>query len=216
MSTSPTSISEKRHDRIRPVNLVAPKSVPGPRPTVIGTLNFKKINEKGKMRRIINATLVVLVITLSSGCESSGQNKAGGTGSKVVEPAMIISREDAKALTGVDFDECTVKEQPAVGLKLCVYEKDGTFLQLGLTQGTTMKGGNTPESIYSSIKGGFKDAAKIEGVGDDNFIAPPGLHILKDGYYITVSLGLLTKDKEKLKAAGMKAVDNLGRYTQKK
>ncbi len=135
--------------------------------------------------------------------------------SMTIEPAMIITREDAKALTGVSFDECVVREQPAVGLKLCVYEKDGAFLQLGLTQ--PQKGEkNTPESIYNSIKGAFKDAAKIEGVGDDNFIAPPGLHIMKDGYYITISLGLMTKDREKLKAAGMKAVQNLDRYTQKK
>ena len=167
------------------------------------------------MRKIfINAALVVLVITLLSGCDSKDNGKSGGAGSKVIEPAMIISREDAKALTGVVFDECTVTEQPVVGLKLCVYEKDDAFLQLGLTQATDMKGGNTPESIYSSIKGGFKDAATIEGVGDDNFIAPPGLHIMKDGYYITVSLGLMTKDREKLKAAGMKAIENLGRYTQ--
>lgn len=163
---------------------------------------------------MINAILVVLVIALLSGCDSRDKGKSGGSGAKVIEPAMIISREDAKALTGVSFDECTVKEQPAVGLKLCVYEKDEAFLQLGLTQAANMKGGNTPESIYNSIKGGFKYAAKIEGVGDDNFIAPPGLHILKDGYYITVSLGLMAKDREKLKAAGMKAVENLGRYSR--
>ncbi|HBG20568.1 MAG TPA: hypothetical protein DDY32_15190 [Desulfobulbaceae bacterium] len=130
-----------------------------------------------KMKKIFNnATLVFLVITISSGCDSKDRGQAGGTGSKVIEPAMIISREDAKALTGVGFDECTVKDQPAVGLKLCVYEKDGAFFQLGLTQATNIKGGKTPESIYSSIKAGFKDAAKIEGVDDDNFVAPPGLH----------------------------------------
>ena len=162
----------------------------------------------------INAALAVLVITLLSGCDSRDNGNSGDSGSKVIEPAMIISREDARALTGIVFDECTVTEQPAVGLKLCVYEKGDAFLQLGLTQATDMQGGNTPESIYSSIKGGFKDAAAIDGLGDDNFIAPPGLHIMKDGYYITVSLGLMTNDREKLKAAGMKAIENLGKYTQ--
>jgi len=135
--------------------------------------------------------------------------------SMTIEPTLIITREDAKALTGVSFDECVVKEQPAVGLKLCVYEKDDAFLQLGLTQ--PKKGEkNTPESIYNSIKGAFKDAAKIEGLGDDNFIAPPGLHIMKDGYYITISLGLMNRDREKLNVAGMKAVQNLNNYAQKK
>jgi hypothetical protein len=165
---------------------------------------------------LINATLVVLVLTLFSGCDSTDKGNSRTTASKAIEPAMILSREDAKALTGVAFDECTVQEQPAVGLKLCAYEKDGVFLQLGLTQAANMQGGNTPESIYSAIKGGFKDAAKIADLGDDNFIAPPGVHIMKDGYYITVSLGLKAKDREKLQAAGMKAVENLGRYTQKK
>ena len=165
---------------------------------------------------ILNATLLVLVIALFFGCDRGDKGNAGSGGSKIIEPAMIISREDAKELTGVVFDECTVKEQPAIGLKLCVYEKDGAFLQVGLTQAANMKGGNTPESIYSAIKGGFKEAGKIAGLGDDNFIAPPGLHIMKDGYYITVSLGLIAKDQEKLQAAGMKAVENLGRYTRKK
>ncbi|MFH0781406.1 MAG: hypothetical protein V2B20_05570 [Pseudomonadota bacterium] len=164
----------------------------------------------------MNTVFVLLVITLFSGCDSKDTHKSAGAESKIIEPAMIISREDAKALTGVGFDECTVKEQPAVGLKLCVYEKDGAFLQIGLTQAMNMKSGNTPESIYNSIKGGFKDAAKIDGVGDDNFIAPPGLHILTNGYYLTVSLGLMTKDREKLKTAGMKAVENLGKYLEKK
>lgn len=167
------------------------------------------------MKIFAKATLVVVFIALFSGCDNNKVQSATA-GSKVIEPATIISKEDAKALTGVNFDECTVKEQPAVGLKLCVYEKDEAFLQVGLTQATNMKGGNTPESIYNSIKSGFKDAVKIEGVGDDNFIAPPGLHIMKDGYYITVSLGLRTKDREKLKATGIKAVENLGRYTRKK
>ncbi|MGD9976286.1 MAG: hypothetical protein AB7S77_24780 [Desulfatirhabdiaceae bacterium] len=164
----------------------------------------------------IHAALVVLVITLLSGCDSRANGKSSASGSKAIEPAMIISREDAKTLTGVGFDACKVTEQPAVGLKLCVYEKDGAFLQLGLTQATEMKGGNTPESIYGTIKGAFKDAEKIDGVGDDNFLAPPGLHILKDGYYITISLGSMTRDREKLKAAGMKAVENLGKYTRNK
>jgi len=160
------------------------------------------------------ATCVVLFIGMICGFASNGKLAFGADGPKLIEPAMIITVEDARALTGAGFGECTVTEQAAVGLKLCVYEKDGAFLQLGLTQ--TKQNGNTPESIYNSIKGAFKDAAKIEGVGDDNFVAPPGLHIMKDGYYMTVSLGLLNKDREKLKAVGMKAVSNLSKYTQKK
>ena len=138
---------------------------------------------------------------------------------KILEPAMLISREEAIALTGVSFDACTVKEQPAVGLKLCVYEKDGALLQIGVTQAAFMdkksrEGGTTPQSIYQAIRGAFKDAAKIEGVGDDNFLAPGGLHILKGEYYLTVSLGFSPKDKAKLRAIALRAVENLDKYSR--
>ena len=42
---------------------------------------------------------------------------------------------------------------------------------------------------------------------------PPGLHILKGQYYMTVSFGLMAKDKEKLRVAGMKAVENLNKFS---
>ena len=160
-------------------------------------------------------TGMLLIISLLCGCNSKPKENTGNTATKIIEPSMIITKEDAKALTGVNFGECTVKEQPVVGLKLCVYEKDGAFLQIGITQSAFMDNtnSNTPESIYKSTKNAFKDAAKIDGIGDDNFLSPPGLHILKGSYYMTVSLGLMSKDREKLKAAGMKAVENLNKYS---
>ena len=164
-------------------------------------------------------TGLLLAVSLLCGCDKKESGTAETASVKVIEPAMLISREDAKALTGVNFGECTVKEEPRVGLKLCVYDKDGAFLQLGLTQAAfmdkkTSEGGNTPESIFKTTKSAFKDAGKIEGVGDDNFLAPPGLHILKGSYYLTVSLGM-SKDNEKLKAAGLRAVENLNKYSGK-
>lgn len=160
----------------------------------------------------LTAACMILAVSLICGCDSKPKEKTA----KLIEPAMIITKDDAKAITGTAFGECTVKEQPVVGLKLCVYEKDGAFLQVGLTQAAFMdkKSSNTPESIYNGIKGGFKDAPKIEGVGDDNFIAPPLFHIMKGGYYLTLSLGATT-DSDKLKAAGMKAVENLGKLAGK-
>lgn len=165
-------------------------------------------------RFFILATCVTLVLSMLCGCDSKN---AGSTSSTIIEPAAIISKEDAKALTGVNFGDCTVKEKPVVGLKLCVYEKDGAFLQLGLTQAAFMdkRNVNTPESIYKSLKSGFSGAAKLDGVGDDNFVAPPGLHIMRDGYYMTVSLGLMNGSREKLRAVGMKAVENLDKYARK-
>ncbi len=165
-------------------------------------------------------TCLVAIFLLMAGvllmaCESKqGTTEAGSA--KVIEPAMLLSKEDAKALTGVDFGACQVSEQPVVGQKLCVYDKGNSFLQVGLSQEAfmnkkTLESGNTPESIYKTTKEAFTGAEKLDGVGDDNFMAPPGLHILKSGYYITISLGM-ANDKEKLKAAGMKAVENLDKY----
>ncbi len=167
------------------------------------------------MKRMFWATTcMLLVLSLLGGCDSRAQEKTASAGGKMIEPAMLITKEDAKALTGVTFGDCTVNEEPVVGLKLCVYEKEGALLQIGLTQLAFMdkKGNNTPESLYKTTKSAFKDAVTVAGVGDDNFLAPPGLHILKGSYYMTVSMGLMSKDTAKLKAAGMKAVENLSKY----
>jgi hypothetical protein len=166
------------------------------------------------------ATCLLLIITLFSGCENKSKSKTEAGVAKVIEPSQILSKDDAKELTGVNFGEGTVKEQPKVGQKLCVYEKDGAFLQVGITQTAFMdeksrKFGNTPVSIYKSTKEAFQNAEKIDGIGNDNFLAPPGLHIVQDGYYLTVSFGV-SNDREKLKTAGMRAVANLKKYTAQK
>ena len=170
----------------------------------------------GKM--ILVATCMMLAFSQLYGCDGTSKEKTGSTGAKMIEPAMIITKEDARALTGVNFGECTVKEEPRVGLKLCVYEKDGAFFQVGLTQTAFMdqksrEGGNTPQSLFNATKSAIQGADRIDGVGDDNFLMPPGLHILKGQYYMTVSFGLMAKDKEKLRVAGMKAVENLNKFS---
>lgn len=169
----------------------------------------------GKML-LLTIWLLLACIQLC-GCDSTPKGKAASAGARMVEPAMLITKEDAKELTGVSFGECTVKEEPRVGLKLCVYEQDGVFVQVGLTQIAFMdkksrEAGNTPQSIFEATKSAIQGAAKIDGVGDDNFLMPPGLHILQGQYYMTVSFGLMANDKEKLHVAGMKAVANLSKY----
>ncbi|MDD2318780.1 MAG: hypothetical protein PHO83_01890 [Geobacteraceae bacterium] len=160
--------------------------------------------------------LVAIVLLVSAvvlvACKSKQDSTETGS-AKIIEPAMLFSKDDAKALTGIDFGECRVTEQPVVGQKLCVYDKGNSMLQVGLSQAAfmnkkTLASGTTPESIYQATQQAFSGAERIDGVGDDNFMAPPGLHILKDGYYITVSLGR-ANDREKLQAAGLTVVENL-------
>lgn len=155
-------------------------------------------------------TCAVLILSLCGGC------KSGNARVEIIEPAMLITTEDARSLTGGDFSDCVLTEQPVVGMKLCVYDNGQDFLQIGLTQVAFMPEGNrrSPKEIFSGIKEAFPDAERIEGLGDDNFVAPPGLHILKGDYYISISLGLMAKDREKLKAAALKAIENLEKLAQ--
>jgi hypothetical protein len=163
------------------------------------------------MKKLVLLTLyAALILSL---CVGWGSRNAWAM---IIEPAAIISKEDAKAVTGGSFTDCVVTENPVVGMKLCVYDNGQDFLQIGLTQVSFMPEGNkrTPKEIFSGIRAAYPDAAKIDGVGDDNFIAPPGLHILKGEYYISISLGLMVKDKEKLKAAALKAIGNIEKLAQ--
>lgn len=160
----------------------------------------------------------VLIFSAVWEYDTRAENASGAAGSKLIEPVSLLSSEEARELTGIELGECRLKERPVVGLKLCIYEKDGALAQLGLTQDAFMdkRSTQTPETIYRSIKGAFPDAAKVQGLGDDSFIAPPGIHILADGYYITISLGLANTDPQTLKALGLKAVENLHRISEER
>lgn len=128
--------------------------------------------------------LLVIALFLFS-CESS-KEKAPAADAKVMEPAQLLTQEDVKALAGVDFGECTATERPVVGQKLCPYDTGNSFVQVGLSQVAfmdtkTLASGTTPESLSTTTKAAFAGAERLPGVGDDNFLAPPGLHILKNG-----------------------------------
>lgn len=70
----------------------------------------------------------------------------------------------------------------------------------------------TPKSIFEGIKDNFgEELAVVERIGDEAFIATPGLHILKGGYYIVIAVVNTSDETNRniLKAAGAKAVGNL-------
>ena len=60
-----------------------------------------------------------------------------------------------------------------------------------------------------SIKNAFPDRENINEIGDDAFIATPGIHILKGDYYLTIGVGNIKSNKDKLIRAGAKAMANL-------
>jgi hypothetical protein len=135
----------------------------------------------------------------------------------LIEPCELISRAQAGQLVGEPMKAPEKRENKVVGQKLCIYHAAGEgsfrFLQISLTQQAFMPtGGQSPKSIYEALKANFPKAVEVAGVGDDAFIAPPGLHILKGNYYITIAVGNSDdpKNREILKAAGEQAIENLG------
>jgi hypothetical protein len=74
--------------------------------------------------------------------------------------------------------------------------------------------GQTVEDIYKTLKEALIETAeqkKIDGTGDEYFLGTPGLHILKEGYYICIAAGNLNDDRVLgiPEQAGVPAVNNL-------
>lgn len=124
-----------------------------------------------------------------------------------IDPCSLITHMDADDIMGEKMKAGQFQEQKATGMKLCLYEAadDNSFsmLQVSITQGKAAK------ETFSMIKSNFPDHEMIDGIGDDAFIATPGIHILKDGCYVTIAAGNLNRNRDKVLAAGKMAVANL-------
>lgn len=70
--------------------------------------------------------------------------------------------------------------------------------------------GMTPDSTYELIVGAF-DGDEVDGIGNKAVFATPGLHIMADGYYISIAGGNSDDDAVRavLKEAGTLAVQHL-------
>ena len=175
---------------------------------------------------IMIITIVIAILILLAGC-SHNDNKdrdnlneladKNNASKQLIEASQLISKPEAEALIGEAMKEAKKSENEVVGNKLCFYESldenSDYFLQIGLTQQAFIPNNEiTSKSLYDSIKENFKDElTRVDGLGDEAFIATPGIHILKGDYYIVIGVGNSSNDKNReiLKAAGKKAVDNL-------
>jgi hypothetical protein len=137
---------------------------------------------------------------------------------QLLEPCKLISKAEAEEIMGTALKEGQYSENKVVGQKICLYEAADSdsfaFLQIGLTQDAfivpnVLASGQNAKTIFTSIKDAFPDREGVAGIGDDAFLATPGLHVLKGGYYLTFGAGNLKRNKDRLISAGEKAVANL-------
>jgi hypothetical protein len=145
-------------------------------------------------------------------------SRAGKSAEELVDPCGLLSRTEAEQLAGEPFKDAERKENKVVGQKFCLYDAAGEnsfrLFQIGITQQAFMPDSSrSPKAMYRALRENFPDAVKVEGVGDDAFIAPPGLHVLSGEYYISIAVGNSSNpgNRKILKAAGVKAVENLAK-----
>lgn len=131
----------------------------------------------------------------------------------LIEPEQLISIEEAAELLGEASIDGERTEQEVVGLKLINFQAVDSlrFLQISITQQAFMPNdANTPASLYEATVGAFESEA-VDGIGDEAAFATPGIHIMSDGYYISIAAGNLDDEAVRavLKEAGALAVKNL-------
>lgn len=135
---------------------------------------------------------------------------------KLIAPDALLSQTDAEHFLNRILSPAKHSNQPLVGQKICIYAKEDAFCQITITQTAAMTpenlaAGQSPQAIFQALKANFPNAARLADVGDDNFLAPPGLHILKGNYYFTISFGSDNHKftPEKWRAVGQLLVANL-------
>jgi len=137
----------------------------------------------------------------------------------VIGPYSLINREEAQALLGEPVKGGETYSMESIGQYTVLYKAEddalGAMLQVSIIQQSDIPKGSTitPEETYEGAKAGLEgtSGAQIDGIGDDCFTGTPGLHILCDGYYITIAAGNTDDPEvvEVLKKAGETAVENL-------
>ena len=167
----------------------------------------------------VSTAFVIFLLTFLSVCgidnvEASDQDNS----MPLIDSCELISKAEAEKIMGTALKEGQQSENKVVGQKICLYEAADSdsfaFLQISLTQDAFMApkvlaSGQSAKTIFTSIKEAFPDRESVAGIGDDAFLATPGLHVLKGGYYLTIGAGNLKSNKGRLISAGDKAVANL-------
>jgi hypothetical protein len=171
------------------------------------------------MPRALILIMLLAAFMLSACGKTASNNEGAPVRSSIIEPEQLISKQEAEDLLGEAVKDGEKREQPEVGQKICFYDmpyRDSAyFVQISITQAALMPAsGQTVEDIYKTLKEALIETAeqkKIDGTGDEYFLGTPGLHILKEGYYICIAAGNLNDDRVLgiPEQAGVPAVNNL-------
>jgi hypothetical protein len=167
------------------------------------------------------------------------------TASAMIEPDKLISKAEAETLVGNGLGDGEIDLNTAAGMKQCFYNGDSKkkehFLQISVTQQALMPSPTMkPQTAFDALKGISPQSsspkssssqtptptpqsspsaviAQVTGIGDDAYIANPGIHIMYKGYYISIAVGdpSIPANQDILKAAGKLAVENLQKMLTK-
>jgi hypothetical protein len=203
-----------------------------------GIHKMTKMKTKTKTKSILSMVALlalVLSVSLLGACgsgdtpagdqtETTGKSEATATtesgspdkgAADIIEPSQLISQEEAGLIMGETMDSAETMEQQTIGLKQTFYtsSESGEMLQVTLHQQAFMPSEQsmTPEDLYRAITTDFPGAIEADGIGDEAWLATPGLHILADGYYIVIAAGNMSVEgnEEMLREGGRVAVENL-------
>ncbi|GAK57504.1 hypothetical protein U27_04471 [Candidatus Vecturithrix granuli] len=181
------------------------------------------------MRKQLFCTIIIGFMTFSifacNDSENTSQRSSNTPGKEqqIIEPCALISKQEAEKLIGEQLKDAEIREQEKVGLKLCLYDSVqdnlNKSLQISVTQSAfmdkkTLESGQSPKSIFESLKANFEEELTKENIGDDAFIATTGIHIFKSGYYIVINVGNISPEPNRdiLRNAGKLAVENLEQF----
>jgi hypothetical protein len=150
-----------------------------------------------KLSVFLALLLAATVLVSCTGAKTNTGPNGNSAKTGLIEPEQLISKAEAAQLLGEVVKDGEKSEKAAVGQKTVFYapanESAKNYIQISLTQSAFLNStSNTPQSIYATMKENLKDASKtmkVDGIGSEYFFGTSGLHVLCNGYYISIMAG---------------------------
>lgn len=177
---------------------------------------------------LIGTLLCVGLLTACSSTDKAGttqtQTSAGQSDSKgkVMDPATLITQDEAAVILGEPSKPAEVKTSSInpLGQKEVIFnpvnDKSFKMLQLSFVQNEGMNkdkvaSGYTVKKLYEDTRKGFADARDVSGIGDQAFMRPSWLHVVKGNTYFVLYINNKATDAQKEEAAKSLALKIISR-----